>query len=260
MRRLRFGSEAMRILIAESEPALAKRLAQSLRGLTIGTDGPEPEVAVLTLPELPAAARRSLPALLVVGLAPGVKPEKVLSGLPQPGCAVITLAGDAAPEIRADCLLAGADDCLSKPLSMVELRARCILALRRLAAEPKAASILAFGHLTIDRLSRSAAVHGRALALTGRELLILEQLALAAGSLVSRSTLGRAVWQGGAGETNALDVHLAALRRKLRHSAGAPEIGTVRGAGFQLLAACASQAAPCVPIVDQRPFFAASVA
>ncbi len=229
----------MRILIAEPDPALAKRLAQSLRGLSVSSDGESLEVLTLTEPDFRAAALRAHPALLLVGLAPAAKPEQIFGSLPLPGCAVIILAGDAAPQTRADCLLAGADDCLSKPLSMVELRARCLLALRRLCASPRTAASphLSFDALTIDRLGRCAAVQGRALALTTRELLILEQLTLAAGALVSRSALGRAVWGGGAGETNALDVHLAAVRRKLRAFAGAPEIGTVRGAGFQLLAA-----------------------
>lgn len=227
----------MRILIAEPDPSLAKRLAQSLHGIQIGPDAPELPVFVDLEPDVFAAARRGGPALLLVGLAPGARPPALAGAAPVPGSALIVLSADPAPQTRADWLLAGADDCLSKPLSMVELRARCMVALRRLhsaGASALPASALAFGALSIDRLRREASVDAQPLALTGRELLILEQLALADGELVSRSALLRAVWQGGAGATNALDVHLAALRRKLRACPGAPAVETVRGIGFQL--------------------------
>ena len=88
------------------------------------------------------------------------------------------------------------------------------------------------GPLTVDLRSRKATVEGHDVALTPKEFDILEVLALDPGRLVSRQEVIEAAWDSHwYGPTKVLDVHVAALRRKL----GRPGlIETVYGRGFRL--------------------------
>jgi DNA-binding response OmpR family regulator len=251
----------MRILIAEDDAALAGYLA---RGLSSAGDevelAPSGDAAV-------AAFLRGAPDLLLLDLElPGRSGLAVLAAVREVSLSVpvLVLSGRAETETRIRCLELGADDCMAKPFSLRELRARCAALCRRsalltaplLAAMPRIDHLavnasdqplagdhqltLVVGCLTIRRIERQAEVAGAPLALTNREFALLEQLALAAESPVLRSTLTGRIWREKPAETNALDVHLSALRRKLARWPGAPQIRTVRGQGFQLSAPSAS--------------------
>lgn len=123
----------------------------------------------------------------------------------------------------------GVDDYLVKPFQPEELVARIRAVCRRVAGS--ASSRLVFGNVQIDLAARSAWVAGVAADLTAREWALLEALALRAGQFVSKSELDRLV-KGDAGEStsNALEVHVHNLRRKL----GRETIETVRGRGYRL--------------------------
>ena len=247
----------MRILIAEDDAALAGYLA---RGLCSAGDevelAPDGDAAV-------AAFLRASPDLLLLDLElPGQSGFAVLAAIRQvsPSVPVLVLSGRAEIETRIRCLELGADDCMAKPFSLRELRARCAALGRRsalLTASLMATTFrmdhlpvnasdqplggdhrltLVIGCLTIRRMERQAEVAGASLALTNREFALLEQLALAAEAPILRSTLTRRIWQEKPAETNALDVHLSAVRKKLARWPGAPQIRTVRGQGFQLTA------------------------
>jgi two-component system OmpR family response regulator len=116
----------------------------------------------------------------------------------------------------------GVDDYLVKPFQPEELVARIRAVCRRVAGA--ASSRLVFGSVQIDLAARSAWVAGAATDLTAREWALLE-------ALVSKSELDRLV-KGDGGETtsNALEVHVHNLRRKL----GRETIETVRGRGYKL--------------------------
>ena len=85
--------------------------------------------------------------------------------------------------------------------------------------------------LTLDRMTHEAEYRGTPLTLTPHEYRILECL-LASEGVVSRQVIGRAAWGTLPENSNALDVHLGNLRRKLRAAAGQDLVRTHRGHGY----------------------------
>ena len=140
-------------------------------------------------------------------------------------------------------LESGADDYLFKPFRMTELLARVRAHLRRAVPhEPSTDSAQEVGDLRLDRASRQTFVAGQEMPLRTKEFDLLARLVASTGQAVSRETLMSDVWdEHWDGPTKTLDVHVAALRRRMSAAARqtepparTPTITTVRGYGYRL--------------------------
>lgn len=131
----------------------------------------------------------------------------------------------------------GADDYVSKPFGVREVIARIRAVMRR--TQPRAAAPAGDGpdrygpRLTVDRKAARVHLDGVEVALAPKEYELLAFLTQEPGALMAREQIMEAVWDANwFGPTKTLDVHVAALRRKL---AGAVTIEAVRGVGFRFI-------------------------
>jgi two-component system response regulator RegX3 len=126
----------------------------------------------------------------------------------------------------------GADDYVVKPFGLRELVARIRAVARRTPGRHEPRETLVVGALEVDVPARRATVDGRELQLTLKEFDLLALLASEPGVVVDRQRILREVWDTTwYGSSKTVDVHVAALRKKL----GDPTlIETVRGVGLRL--------------------------
>jgi DNA-binding response OmpR family regulator len=210
------------VLVVEDDQGIATQLVRGLtRGgyrvdhVVTGSEAlawGEPDVVLLDL-ELPDAD--------------GVQVCRKLRERSSAAIIVVTAHGEETDRVLA--LDAGADDYLVKPFGLAELQARIRAVLRRVRP---GGDVIRHGPLTVDIRTRRVSVAGADVALTPKEFDILECLALDPGRVVSRQEILESAWDAHwYGPTKVLDVHVAALRRKLRVPG---LIETVYGRGFRL--------------------------
>lgn len=250
----------MRVLIVEDDSALGAFLLKGLR-----SDGHDVEWLEDGQAALDQMAERR-PDLLLLDLSlpkkDGMEVLEALAGRFD-SMAVLVLTGRSDLESRVRCLNLGADDCMLKPFSFSELRARCRALLRR--REQYSDPVLRVGGLTLNRIERKVVRDGQPVDLTVKEFALLEFLMQRSGLCCSRTELLREVWQMDSDKgTNVVDVYINYLRKKLSGayvaahsdavvretalSGATPElIDTIRGEGYRLSDGSAALVSPCGP-------------
>jgi DNA-binding response OmpR family regulator len=217
----------MRVLVAEDRAKLAETVAAGLRREGMAVD--------IALDGRNALERVSLTRYDVIVLdrdLPGLHGDDVCRALVANGCEsrILMLTAAATIEDRVDGLGLGADDYLPKPFAFAELVARVRALARR--ARPPLPPLLVHGDLRLDPARRVATRAGQRLAVTPKELAVLELLLEAGGAVVSAEELLERVWDEMADPfTNTVKMTVSRLRAKLGDP---PVIETVAQAGYRI--------------------------
>ena len=131
----------------------------------------------------------------------------------------------------------GADDYITKPFNILEVKARIKAILRRTRVLARAAekeNILESGDIRIDKDNRRVQVSGREINLTGKEFELLEFLVANAGRVYGRAKLLQLIWgRDYPGDERTVDVHVRRLREKIEPNPSEPRyVQTKWGVGY----------------------------
>lgn len=216
----------MRVLVIEDDEAIRSVLQRGL-----DAEGFEVEVADNGDDGLWRALEGGFAAIILDLLLPGRSGYAVCEALRAEGdtTPILVLTAKSGEFDQIDLLDAGADDFLTKPVSIAVIAARLRVLIRRAAALPT--NHIERGPLTYDLATRECRVEGRPVELTGREDQVLRHLLLAGPACVSRHELFEAVWGPESGlDASNLDIYLRRLRSKI-----APvTIDNIRGVGYRV--------------------------
>jgi DNA-binding response OmpR family regulator len=224
------------VLLVEDDVGITTGLSRALKGegydviatpsgrealAIVGTADVKPDVALLDL---------GLPDIDGIDVC-----TELIGLLPAMPIIVLTARADELDIVVG--LDAGAVDYITKPFGLAELLARIRVQLRR---PPLPNDQIAIGDLALDPASRRAWLGDHELALRRKEFDLLAALVNRAGQVVTREELMTEVWdEHWYGSTKTLDVHVAALRRKLDDDGhGLVAITTLRGVGYRLEPTC----------------------
>jgi DNA-binding response OmpR family regulator len=223
----------MRLLIVEDNDQLAELLAQGLKTGGFETD----RAALLTEAQDALSVNSYAGVVLDLGLPDG-DGQQLVTWLRAKGDAtpvlMLTARGTVAEKVRG--LSSGADDYLVKPFAFEELIARLRALMRRPGTY--AGDLLEAGNVGFDAGARQAFVGGMPQTLSARELALLELLIRRPGRVVPKRVAEDQLF-GLSGEvhSNAVEVYVHRLRKRLAQAGATAEVHTVRGVGYILVEA-----------------------
>jgi two-component system, OmpR family, response regulator RegX3 len=231
---IRQAEVALTILVVDDESDLREMLTRSF-----SREGHRVQAVADGIEALDRAGTEALDIILLdVALGPGPDGYEVCRTL-RARRNMVPIIMLTALDSEADAVLgleAGADDYVTKPFGLAELRSRIRAVLRRAGTRTMGDDLLAVGPIALDRAQREVTVEDAPVKLTFSEFELLEALMAEPGRLLNRQELLRAIWGDSAyRDPRAIDVHIRHLREKLEPEPEKPRyILTVRGAGYRL--------------------------
>ncbi|TAK89151.1 response regulator transcription factor [Patescibacteria group bacterium] len=220
----------MRILVIEDDSAMVAAIRRSLQSnyiIDVATNGHD---------GLHLADINQYDLVMLDLSLPDCSGLTVCSKLRANGYTTPILVVTARAEVqdKVSLLDVGADDYLTKPFSLDELKARIRALLRREGGTSYNSQIVV-GDLVVDTASRSVSMRGQSVPLRRKEFDLLEYLARSAGKTLTRQMILDHVWEMNDNIwTNAIDVHIKYLRDKIDRRFGVRMIQTVHGIGYKL--------------------------
>ncbi len=220
----------MRILLIEDDERMAAALRRGFEAEGVAIDTAQSGEDGLWRAQATAYA-----AIVLDVMLPGIDGVETCRRLrsTEVWTPILMLTARGAVRDRVDGLNSGADDYLVKPFSFEELLAR-VRALARRDVGPRP-SVLVVGDLRLDPATHDVSRAGTKIALSAREVAILEAFMRRPGQVLSRYDLLELVWHGEFDHrSNVVDVAVRRLRDKIDRPFHAESIQTVRGAGYRL--------------------------
>ena len=226
-------SASLNILVADDEGALREMLTRSF-----SREGHSVKAVATGEEAIESAGRERFDVVLLdVALGSGPSGYDVCRTLRQRRNVVpiimLTALDSEADAVQG--LEAGADDYVTKPFGLAELRSRIRAVLRRSGPRTLESDVVTAGPVKVDRSRREVTAYGEDVRLTFSEFELLAELLSDPGRLFNRQELLRAIWGDSAyRDPRAIDVHIRHLREKLERTPEDPKlILTVRGAGYR---------------------------
>ena len=220
----------MRVLVVEDDPALSELVAEGLRRLGYAVDLADDGVEGLYMAtEFPVDL-----AIIDLGL-PEMSGLEVIRKLREAGkkYPVLILTARSQWQEKVEGLEAGADDYLTKPFHMEELKARINALLRRSAGH--AQSEVSLGPVSVDLTAQRVRLEDEEVDLTSFEYKVLEYFVLHPDQVVTKLQLSEHIYEDDSDrDSNVIEVFIGRLRKKLDPDGELQPIETLRGRGYRL--------------------------
>ncbi|MBQ9942242.1 MAG: response regulator transcription factor [Christensenellaceae bacterium] len=222
---------AKRILIVDDEPILVKGLRFNLEQ----QEGYEIDVAYDGLSAMETFDPERHDLILLDLMLPGLDGLEVCQRIRQNSdvpIIMLTAKGDDIDKIMG--LETGADDYMTKPFNMLELKARIKTIFRRADAMRSKSSVnmVKVRDMSVDFISRNVTIGGKEVYLTAKEFDLLQLFITHRGTVFGRESLLDIIWKQ-KGDLRTVDVHIRRLREKIEHNPAHPEfILTKWGVGY----------------------------
>jgi DNA-binding response OmpR family regulator len=221
----------MRLLVVEDESAFASFIREGLQSEACSVD-----VAADGVQGFEMASKNPYDLILLdVGL-PNLSGIEVCRRLRESGLQVpiLMLTARDTVEDKVQGLEVGADDYLTKPFALEELKAR-IKALLRRQTDGSASPTVQVADLVLDANAHEVRRSGRTIDLTPKEFALLEFMMRRPGRVLTRPVIQERVWGASHdSRTNVVDVYIRRLRQKVDQGFDRPLIRTLRGVGYQI--------------------------
>jgi len=185
------------------------------------------------------AARNPYDAIVLDLGLPDIPGQEVCTSIRETGIntPMLVLSAVKEPNTKVSLLEAGADDYMTKPFAVAELRARLLALLRRGNSKSDASKLctLRIGDLTLDPISRRVERSGQTIKLRRKEFDILEYMMLNHDKILTRFMIMENVWEAGSSSWDStVNVHIKHLRDKVDRPFGHKLIKTAYGLGYTI--------------------------